>query len=186
MIYCLILHAVSAPLELSYEESLVRALNNNPNIQSAHLDVERAQGSLLESRGIFDPRLNTSFGRNYSTQQQFFAGIGAFNSEIYGPSYTIGFQSYLPTGTNMSVDWSTSRNTSVFTSQDFEGVEQEISPIDTTLTMTLTQSLLQGHRTQFNLQPIREAKRSLSISELLAVEAQQEYLAQTASAYWIC
>jgi outer membrane protein TolC len=184
MILFLVQIALAESLILSYDDALKQALKNNPDIKLTTLEVKKSQSGLMEARGIFDPRINASIGRNYRTQQQFFAGLGTFNSEVYGPSYTIGMQAYSPTGTNISLDWTTSRNTSVFQSQDIEGIEQEISPIDTTMTMTLTQSLLQGYRFQFNMQPVREAQRSLSISELIAIETQQESLAQTATAYW--
>jgi len=176
--------AYATPLTISYKEAMDIASRRNPEIHSTHLDVERAQGGVMEAKGVFDPTLNLNFGRNHRTQQQFYAGLGTFNSEVYGPSTTVGIQSYLPTGTRIAIDWITSQNTSLFISEEFEGIEQQISPIDTTLTMTLTQSLLQGYRYQFNMQPLREAQRSLSISELIAIETLQESLAQTASAYW--
>ena len=97
---------------------------------------------------------------------------------------TIGGRTTLPTGTTLSVDWTTSRSTSLFTSQEFSEVQQEISPIDTTLTMTLTQSLLQGFKTQYNKQQLNSAIRNLDTSELTAIETIQQSLADTATAYW--
>ena len=177
-----LLHAQE--LSLNYQEALDLALEHNPQIQDARWSIDGAEAAVMSARAMFDPTLNFSAGQNRNTRQQFFAGIGAFNSENYGPTVTIGGRSTLPTGTTLSVDWTTSRSTSLFTSQEFSEVQQEISPIDTTLTMTLTQSLLQGFKSQYNKQQLNSAKRNLDTSELTAIETIQQALADTATAYW--
>lgn len=176
--------AKSETLNLSYQEAIERAVQNNPQIQLALLQQEQARMAVMSAKSIFDPKINMSAGQNRNTREQFFAGLGAFKSEVYGPTYTLGMNSTLPTGTNVSVDWTTSRSTSLFASQEFEDVEQEISPIDTTLTMTITQSLLQGYKIRYNEQALRQAKRALTISEWSSIEGAQSALAETASAYW--
>ena len=50
--------------------------------------------------------------------------------------------------------------------------------------MTLTQSLLQGFKTQYNKQQLNSALRNLDTSELTAIETIQQSLADTATAYW--
>ena len=171
-------------LSLNYQEALDLALDQNPQIQDAKWSIDGAEAAVMSAKALFDPTLNFSAGQNRNTRQQFFAGIGAFNSETYGPTVTIGGRTTLPTGTTLSVDWTTSRSTSLFTSQEFSEVQQEISPIDTTLTMTLTQSLLQGFKTQYNKQQLNSALRNLDTSELTAIETIQQSLADTATAYW--
>ena len=176
--------AEAEPLRLSYEQVIERAIKNNPQIELALMEQDRAQYMVMSARAMFDPSFNLSVGQNKNTREQFFAGVGAFRSTVYGPTYTVGMNSTLPTGTNLSVDWTTSRSTSIFESQEFEDVEQAISPIDTTLTMTITQSLLQGYKIRYNEQALRQAKRALTISEWSSVEGAQLALADTASAYW--
>ncbi len=171
-------------LSLNYQQALDLALEQNPQIQDAKWSIDGAEAAVMSAKALFDPTLNFSAGQNRNTRQQFFAGIGAFNSENYGPTVTIGGRTTLPTGTTLSVDWTTSRSTSLFTSQEFTEVQQEISPIDTTLSMTLTQSLLQGFKTQYNKQQLNSAVRNLDTSELSAIETIQQSLADTATAYW--
>ncbi len=171
-------------LSLNYQEALDLALEQNPQIQDARWSIDGAEAAVMSAKALFDPTLNFSAGQNRNTRQQFFAGIGAFNSENFGPTVTIGGRTTLPTGTTLSVDWTTSRNTSLFTSQEFSEVQQEISPIDTTLTMTLTQSMLQGFKSQYNKQQLNTAQRNLDTSELTALETIQQSLADTATAYW--
>lgn len=176
--------AYAEDLSLNYQEALNLALDQNPQIQDAKWSIDGAEAAVMSARALFDPTLNFSAGQNRNTRQQFFAGIGAFNSETYGPTVTIGGRTTLPTGTTLSVDWTTSRSTSLFTSQEFSEVQQEISPIDTTLTMSLSQSLLQGFKTQYNKQQLNSAIRNLDTSELSAIETIQQSLADTATAYW--
>jgi outer membrane protein TolC len=176
--------AKAEPITLSYEQALEKAVENNPQIQIALMEQERAKMAVMSARSIFDPSLNLSAGQNRNTQEQFFAGVGAFKSEVYGPTYTIGMNSTLPTGTSLSVDWTTSRSTSTYALEAFGDAEQQISPIDTKLTMTMTQSLLQGFMIRYNEQALRQAKRALTMSEWAGIEGAQSALADTASAYW--
>ncbi len=176
--------AQAEDLSLNYQEALELAIEQNPQILDARWSIDGAEAAVMSAKALFDPTLNFSAGQNRNTRQQFFAGIGAFTSENYGPTITLGGRTTLPTGTTLSVDWTTSRSTSLFTSQDFSEVQQEISPIDTTLTMTLTQSLLQGFKSQYNKQQLITAQRNLDSSELTAIETIQQSLADTASAYW--
>lgn len=179
-----LIYAHAESLSLTYQEALDLAIEQNPQIQDARWNLQSADAAILSAKAIFDPTFNLSAGQNRNTRQQFFAGIGAFNSETYGPTLTIGGRSTLPTGTTVSVDWTTSRSTSLFTSQEFTEVQQEISPIDTTLTMTLTQSLLQGFKSQYNKQQLTQAYYNRDSSEWTSLETIQQSLADTASAYW--
>lgn len=180
----LVNQAMAEPMSLSYEEAIAKAVENNPQIQMALMEQERLKMAVMSARSIFDPTLNASVGQNSNTREQFFAGVGEYTSESYGPTYTVGMNSTLPTGTSLSVDWTTSRSTSVYALETFGDTEQEFSPIDTTLTMTMTQSLLQGFMIRYNEQALRQAKRMLTISEWTAIESAQSALADTASAYW--
>lgn len=184
LLYVSISFATAEDLSLTYIEALELATKQNPQIQEARWNVQSANSTIMSAKAMFDPTLNFSAGQNRNTRQQFFAGIGAFNSETYGPTVTIGGRTTLPTGTTLSVDWTTSRSTSLFTSQEFSEVQQEISPIDTTLSMTLTQSLLQGFKTQYNKQQLLQAQQTRDSSEWIAIETIQQSLADTATAYW--
>ena len=99
-------------LSLNYQEALDLALDQNPQIQDAKWSMDGAEAAVMSAKALFDPTLNFSAGQNRNTRQQFFAGIGAFNSETYGPTVTIGGRTTLPTGTTLSVDWTTSLRTS--------------------------------------------------------------------------
>ena len=100
--------------ELSYQQALQQALQNNAQLSTAELDVKAAQGGVLSARSIFDPQFTTSYGRTFSTSQQFFAGIGLVNTDFTGYSFSTSLQSNLPTGTNLSMSWQTDQNNNRF------------------------------------------------------------------------
>ena len=133
--------AYAEELSLNYQEALDLALDQNPQFKMPN-GQSMALAAVMSAKALLTPRCSSA-GQNRNTRQQFFAGIGA-HPETYGPPVTIGGRTTLPTGTTLSVDWTTSRSTS--TTSRVLRVQQEISPIDTTLTMTLTQSLLQGFK----------------------------------------
>ena len=135
-----------------------------PTSNAVQQDILAAKAGMMSANGVFDPRLQLSAGQNVSTTQQFFAGFGLFNTQVYGPSTTLGFRSTLPSGTSLSLDWTTSRTTSVFQLAEDSDLEQEISPYDTSLTLTITQNLLQGVLLRYNLSAVRRAKQNLSLA----------------------
>ena len=171
-------------LALTYDEALNMAFEQNTTIRNAQLNIEKSQGAVMTAKAIFDPTMTLSAGQNRRSTQQFFAGVGSFTSEVYGPTYSLKGSSYLPTGTTLSLDWTTSQSTSVFTSDEYSELEQKVNPIDTTLTLTLTQALLQGFKTQYNQKQLNIAKRSLTSAEWTAIESTQQTLSDTATAYW--
>jgi outer membrane protein len=179
----LFLAAAAFALDLSYSQAMEAAIEGNQQLRGALLDIEAAQGSMLSAKGAFDPTFTGTVGRNVSSGQQYFAGFGVFNTEVLGPSMSVGMQSQLPTGTSLSADWSVSRTTSRFV---LEGapVEEEISPFDTRIQLNFSQPILQGFMLDYNMRPLREAKRSLDLAELQAEQTRQQVLSDVAKAYW--
>ena len=88
-----LIYAHAESLSLTYQEALDLAIEKNPQIQEARWNLQSADAAILSAKAIFDPTFNLSAGQNRNTRQQFFAGIGAFNSETYGPTLTIGGRS---------------------------------------------------------------------------------------------
>lgn len=171
--------------ELSYQQALQQALQNNAQLSTAELDVKAAQGGVLSARSIFDPQFTTSYGRTFATSQQFFAGIGLVNTDFTGYSFSTSLQSNLPTGTNLSMSWQTDQNNNRFRLEnDFIDSEQTNNPFSTQLSITITQNLLEGHRISYNLQPLREAQQVLTITELTEREQRVQVLSDVAKAYW--
>ena len=55
--------------ELSYEAALEFALQRNPSLLGAKLDVEAADGALLAAKGVFDPTLTAGTNSNQFTSE---------------------------------------------------------------------------------------------------------------------
>ncbi|MFT4975266.1 MAG: outer membrane protein, partial [Myxococcota bacterium] len=99
-------------------------------------------------------------------------------------NYTLGVNSYLPTGTTLGVNLFGADQVSL---SDFSalGVEaEETRNVFTTASASIRQSLLQGFRTTYNLAGVRSARRSLTSTEAAAYARRQQVLADTANSYW--
>ncbi len=169
--------------DLSYEEALLLALEQNPQLHSAHADLKSAEAGLLAAQGIFDPRATMELGRSLSTNQQLFAGVGAFNTQTVGPSGSVGLQGLLPYGTSFSWNYQVSRTSSRFKLENVDS-EQEFSPFDTSMRFNISQPLLEGALTGYNLRQVREAKQSIDLAELRLLEQRQNLLAEVGKSYW--
>ncbi|MBM74271.1 MAG: hypothetical protein CMK59_02620 [Proteobacteria bacterium] len=169
--------------ELSYEQACQMALERNPQLKTAQIDIESAQSALLSAKGIFDPRITAEFGRSLSTNQQLFAGVGAFNTETLGPSGSVGMQAYLPYGTSLSWTYQVSRTSSRFKLEDLD-TEQEFNPFDTSLRLNINQPILEGALTNYNLRQVREAEQSVDLAQLRLIEQHQNLLSDIGKAYW--
>jgi|GEM_PF-4248870 len=168
---------------LSYEQALDLAHKHNPDILTAELDITQSEGSILVAQSILDPQFTASIGQNLSTNQQFFAGFGLFNTEISGFSWSTGLSTQLPLGTRIGMDWSSSRSATKYELQDAP-IEQEVNPYDTALTLTIDQPLLEGIFPSYNMRNIREAQSNFSLQRLTYNETKRRVLKEVAQAYW--
>jgi outer membrane protein len=168
--------------ELTIEEALKLTIEQNPQLKQADYDVERAKKSYVSAKGMFDPQVTASVGRNVSTNQQLMAGV-AFDLETIGPSYRFGFQSMLPTGTSVSMNWNTSRTSTKFKLED-SPLEQEFNPFDTRLQLNLSQPLLQGSSMMYNLRFVKEAQRGIDVAVLRKQEQLLNTLTDVSKNYW--
>ena len=181
MISLLLTLAFGEPL--SYEDALSSAHKKNPDIKAALLDVEQSDASILIAKAALDPIFNASVGKNLSTKQQFFAGLGLFNTEISGLNWSTGISALLPTGTALTLDWTSNRSATKYQLQDAP-IEQEVNPYDTSLNLNINQPLLEGILPSYNLRGLREAQSTRSLSQLSQNETEQRILRDVARNYW--
>lgn len=188
----LLINAASADdLTLSYEDALSRAVEYNLGLQSAAAAYRGAEGSLLVAQGVFEPTFATNYGYTNDINQDFFSTLGLYvDSESLYSTWGGTLSSYLPTGTALALSWtnfdqeSTSRYYSDPTNPT-EAVEtDEQTTFNSTLTASITQSLLEGFKTTYNLNGVRVAQRNLTQVEADIQETRQQVLADTATAYW--
>ena len=176
--------AEAAELSLSYEAALQQALQRNPTLLSAGLDVESAEGAALSSRATFDPFLEANTGISGSRSEsvgQFGRARTDFNATTWGSNLT----QFTATGTTLSLGLSSTRSQFTYELLDVPGFDP-VSDVqfDSRLSLGFTQSLLEGHRWASNVRAVRDADRARDMAEVTALETRQQTLADVATAYW--
>ena len=170
---------------LTYDEALAAAATNNPELATARLALQQAEGSVLSARGGFDPTYNLSGGWRQSRTQGFFQGF-PFTSRSEAWDITHSLQGTAATGTTYALNAALDRNFSSFVT-DFgfgESAEQIQDAYTSDLNVSVTQQLLEGVRTRYNLQNVTRATTQLSTAELSLRRAEQGALFTAAEAYW--
>ena len=175
----------AAPLTLSVQDAIDRALQRNFDLRVALAEVDSAEGALATARGIFDPGLTASFDHSNSVSQAFIQELNLF-ADVTSTSdnYNLGLSSFLPTGSVLGLNFFGQDQLSVANVDLFGQDAQETRNIFTSLTASLRQPLLQGFRTTYNLNGVRSAARQLTRAEAAVLEKRQQVLADTANAYW--
>ena len=177
--------AWAAPRAVTYEEALTAALDSNPALRRAKLDRDSAKASLRSARGQWDPVLGIDGNWRRSQSKGFFQG---FPFDSVSRSWDLGTNvgGTLGTGTNYSLNASMDRNFSSFVTNFGVGAsnEQIQDTYTSNLSVSLTQQLLKGLRTSYNLQNVTRARQGLTTADLSLEKARQDALSNTARAYW--
>jgi outer membrane protein TolC len=170
---------------LTYDEALRAAVEHNPSLATARLARLQAQGSLLGSRGQFDPTYVLDGRWEQRRSQGFFQGF-PFTSR--SESWNVGneLSGTAATGTTYSLNADLDRNYSEFVTQFGIGGEQEQiqDAYTSNLGVSVTQQLLEGILYRYNLQNVTRAQQSLTTAELQERKALQDALYTAAEAYW--
>jgi outer membrane protein len=177
------LPAVAAPLDLSYDDALGRALARNPSLLGAEQDLVAAEGAVTAARGGFDPTLSGEAGLSSATDQSV-REFGEVLSYSRSTSWGAGLAQSLPTGTALSLDWNTTRSQFRYELPDVDLVVEDENQTYSSLTATVSQALLKGHKMAWNLQAVRQASRARDVTELGLQAERQQVLADVAAAYW--
>jgi outer membrane protein TolC len=172
------------PVQLSYAHALEQALALNPVLQGSQLDVDAADGVLLAAKGIYDPTLNanttTSRATNESTRE-----FGEVISQNAALSWGMGLRQFAPTGTTVSLDWSSTQSKFRYELRESGFIIEQNDPVfETRIVATISQSLLEGHRIASNLEGVRQAARGLDMANADRDASRQQTLADVATAYW--
>ena len=169
---------------LSYTDAVSRALEANPSLLAAREAVRSAEGSLLWARGAFDPVLGLS-AADSSTTSEGVSQFGPVYAQFGGVSWGASLSQFLPTGTALGLDVSLSRERFRYELLESGTVwEPEDPQYQGSLAVSLSQSLLEGLKTSWNLQQVQEGRRAVTAAEAEARAALLQAVADTATAYW--
>jgi outer membrane protein len=181
IIFLVFLSIVGAnqPLNLSLQDAIRIALENNRNIQIQRKGVEISRGNILTQKGIFDPILNLSsfFIDSKTPTTSAFVSSGAIDSKKFTAGSSI--TGNLPTGTFYNIlNFSLSRTT---TSSPIESLSPSWV---TNLGFSVGQNLLKNFGLDVNLTPIIVAKKSSEVSEKQLEQTISDTLLSVETTYW--
>lgn len=146
-------------LELSLEEAVKRALENNADIAVERLEPEASAQFVREAEGAYDPFVtsNVSLTSRTSPATNVFAGAQKVETETL--AYNAGATQLFPTGGLLEVDFTNSRG-------DTNSVFSTFNPsFNSGFNATLTQPLLRNFRIDAPRQQLRVAKKNREISD---------------------
>jgi outer membrane protein len=145
-------------LELSLDEVVQRALENNANLAVLRFDPVLSRQDVERLEGYYEPLLSATLDRTKTT----LLPRDRFTPEatITGYTWDFGLNQPLLTGGTVALDFNNSRRASGSPFASF-------SPsFESSLTASLRQPLLRNFRIDFNRQQIRIAKKSAEISDV--------------------
>ncbi len=181
-----ILLLVAAPqaAELSYEQALETALLRNPSLIQAEASLMGAEGALVSARGAFDPYLSLSGDQTNSISESY-TQYGQVASTTSRNGFSTSLSQWLPTGTSLGVDWSVDSSTYLYELLDL-GMTMEVEEPQrySTLSASISQNLLAGFGTAYNLHNVRTAQHRVTQAEASVAAARLQAVADTAVAYW--
>jgi len=160
---------------VSIQDSILKALENNPTVTIQRLQSQITSASVDEQRSAFDPELNVSASRSEAeTEALLGTRVEPIELTTKRTIVSVGISETLPTGTTLSIDSNmTGSVSSLYTDQATGSLE-----------LSITQSLLQGFGTGANLASLRKAKIDVEISQAELKAVAENLVAGVENAYW--
>ena len=166
-------------LNLTLDEAVRRAIENNPELAIVRLETEVEAARVGESRGAFVPVFSTQLGRSSSATPPANLLLGEQGVDLDDWFSSTGVRQRLPWGSGTwSLSWETSRTTT----------NNPISSFDPSLQsgfqLAFSQPLLRDRRIDSARHQYAIAKRNEESSDLRFREAVVQTVAAVQQAYW--
>ena len=162
-------------LAIGLQEAILQALERNPAVSIQRLDPEIAKTYTGEAGAAFDPQLAITTSNSETKQQRFLGSRpDPFELTTKRSQYDVGISETLPTGTTVLANASISGTLSSIYSDQYTG----------SVGLTVTQSLLQGFGTGYNMASLRKARLDVDISILELKAVAEQVTADVERAYW--
>ncbi|OGV41943.1 MAG: hypothetical protein A2X46_17955 [Lentisphaerae bacterium GWF2_57_35] len=157
-------------VELSIEEAVLRALENNRALHVERLNPQIQRTFEAQARAAFDPVL--SAGAAVSREEAIGGTNG--NNNLTVTEGSVGLSQALPTGTELGLELATDQARGAASSEDYA----------TRAGLTVQQSLLQGFGTGASLATLRQARLDTQFSEYELRGFAEALVAQIEAIYW--
>ncbi len=171
----------SDALALSLNEAIRLALENNNDIRTARIDVEKAEHNLTARRGAYDPQLfsESYFERSSTPVTSFLGGSSSGSLEQKDFTSSIGLSGLTPKfGGSYRFDLSSTR----LSSNNFFNA---LDPANSArLTFSYTQPLMRGLRTDESRRQIEIAKKNLTLTDVQFRQRATDVITRVEQAYW--
>ncbi len=170
--------APQGELSLALHDAYALALTRNLDLQVGRYDLAAAQAGILQSVGIFDPKLDLGINGDYTKSPAATQLAGAQITESRNTGFSLGLSQLLPSGTTYSVN--TRFNRSETNSTFFFLNPRWASDI----TLQVTQPLLNGFGTTVNRSGLviaRNSREQTAVGLTLSVIGTVQ---QVENAYW--
>jgi outer membrane protein TolC len=150
-----------ATLQLTLDEAVKRALENNNDIAVARYNPELSEQSVFSARGYYDPYLFSSLSHTSADTRgtNAFSGGTAINTkrELWNVGAALPLA---PTGGNLQLSFNNNK-------QDTNNVFSTFNPVyNSSLNLNLTQPLLRNFRIDGPRNQLRIAKKNREISDV--------------------
>ena len=171
--------AQTQAIQLTLDEAVRRAVENNPDLAIVRLGTEVEAARVGESQGVFAPVFSTVLGRSSNVTPPANVLLGNGGVDVHDWFSSTGVRQRLPWGgASWSVSWDTSRTTT----------NNPISSFDPTLQsgvqVAFSQPLLKDRTIDAARHQYIIARRNQASSELRFRESAVQTIAAVKQAYW--
>jgi outer membrane protein TolC len=157
------------PVNVSIEEAVLLAMENNRNLVMQRLAPEVARTFEEEAQSVFDPVLSASITEGRSRVEE---DDGA-EKRLQTTDVLAGLSQFFPTGTDIHAELSTGRNDT-----------SSYPRYETRAGITATQALLAGRGIEPNLALLRQARIDTLVSEYELQGFAEDLVARVEITYW--
>jgi outer membrane protein len=186
MTLSLLLLSVSMAIEVSLDDALQAAWDDNTDVATAMAEVLASEGRELSARGVGDIQLGLN--ANYSPMVSEGRGQGfVYRLDQAMAGWGSSLSQTLPTGTTWNLKFNGIRTPPAeysFSVSGQEVTETTDTTHQTNFALEFSQQLLAGHRLSYNLRSISTAVNMTNQSELRLQSARIAVGLDTARAYW--
>jgi outer membrane protein TolC len=147
-------------LQLTLEDAVRRAMDNNIDIAVQRYSPEDSELAIKQAKGVYDPLLTSTVSKTSQTDPARNAFSGGEKVETDTTIWDFGAFQYLPTGGNLRLDFNNNKT-------DTNNVFSTFNPsFGSLLNANLAQPLLRDFRIDFSRRQIMVAKKNREISDV--------------------
>jgi len=171
--------AQTAPLALTLEDAVRRAVDNNPDLAVVRLEGDVETARVDETRTAFTPVFSTVLGRSSAVTPPATSLLGERGVDVNDVFSSTGVRQRLPWGSGTwSISWDTSRTTTTNPLTSFD------PSLQSGFELAFSQPLLRDRKVDSARYQYAIARRNQGSSDLLFREAVVQTVAAVKQAYW--